>query len=130
MLSRREYSRYELKQKLSQKFSDQGAVDTALDSLVENNYLSDHRFAVSFIRAKLQRGKGINLILQELKNKGIEPQLANAVLEELNIDWLLLASKVFRKKFSNSLETVKDKARGQRFMLSRGFSVDHFKHLL
>ena len=130
MLSRREYSRYELKQKLSQKFSDQGAVDTALDSLVENNYLSDHRFAVSFIRAKLQRGKGVNLILQELKNKGIEPQLANAVLEELNIDWLLLASKVFRKKFSNSLETVKDKARGQRFMLSRGFSVDHFKHLL
>ena len=131
LLARREYSRAELWNKLSGKFSQKHLVNQVLDQLAADNYQSDERFAEAFIQFKKNQGKGKTLIRFELKNKGISEQLIEALLDEADEDWFEIAKSVYEKKFSGRpIDTPKEKAKRIRFMSSRGFSTDHIFSLL
>ena len=66
-----------------------------------------------------------------MREKGLgESAIANA-FEEAELDWFALAEQVFRKKFGEPGPVdMKEKARRARFMQYRGFSSDHYQHLL
>lgn len=119
MLTRREHARLELKQKLQQKDFDEGEIAQVIDTLVEQGYQSDERFTEAFIRLRHQQGKGPLKIAAELKQRGIEHF-------DLSVfDFFELAGQVREKKFGSALpDNYNERAKQQRFLLSRGFSFE------
>lgn len=131
LLSRREHSRQELKQKLLRRFKDADLIDEQLDRLVTENLQSDARYAESFLRQRFNRGHGPLRIRQEMRQKGISDAGIQAVMESGNYDWYANAEKVLHRKFgAERAEDINEKARRSRFMQYRGFSPGHFRDIL
>ncbi|MFY0676377.1 MAG: regulatory protein RecX [Neptuniibacter sp.] len=129
-LSRREYSRMELFAKLGKQSPE--AVDSVLDSLEKEGYLSDRRFTESFIRMRAAQGHGLNRVRFDLKKKGVDIGLISEVLDELEMDWYELATDVYRRKYSQPLDKsdYKERSKRMRFMSQRGFSMDEIQYSL
>ncbi|MBE2896067.1 recombination regulator RecX [Pasteurellaceae bacterium HPA106] len=130
LLTRRDYSAYELAQKMQQKAIDEQTINEVIAHCQQQRWQSDERFCHSFIRFRTRRGYGPLRIAQELKQKGIDGQLTALCFEEMNIDWFALAEQMFNKKFSTQPLDLKTQQKAWRFMASRGFHADHFAHLI
>lgn len=131
LLSRREHSRRELKQKLRKRFEDENLIDQQLDRLSEENLQSDSRYAESLLRQRINRGQGPIRIRQEMRQKGISDSEIEMALAEEQPDWYSLAEETYQRKFGAlSPEDIKEKAKRGRFMHYRGFALDHYQHLL
>jgi regulatory protein len=88
----------------------------------------DSRFVESFIRSRINRGKGPVRIRAELRQRGLDSMLIDAGLEEAEEDWYELARKVREQKFgSERPREFKEKARQMRFLQYRGFEQDHIQ---
>ena len=131
-LAMREHSRQEIYNKLSQKdFSEGVDIDLLLDELEENNYLNEQRFTESFIRSRAQRGQGLLKITNELRRRGIDSELIQQALNELEIDWYKLAGEQRIKKFGEELpKDYKEKARQMRFLSGRGFDSEIIRNIV
>lgn len=132
LLSRREHSCHELRQKLGKKHP-LGDFDAVLLRLQELNYQSDQRFAEVFCRSRVQRGQGPLRIRQELQLRGIHTALAQAAMDQLQqeVDWFELALEQLQRKFrrpidpaQDRLQQAKERARRQRYLAYRGFFSD------
>ena len=145
-LSRREYGRAELKQKLVDKEQDPDSINALLDEFEEKGYQSDYRTTLMLIRENIRKGRGRGRIKQEFYRKKIAMpgnideliDMANAESEEFSefiddsaenlvegIDWLKLAVSARTKKYGDDIPTEqKDKARQLRFLQYRGFNSD------
>ncbi|WP_201628224.1 regulatory protein RecX [Psychrobacter maritimus] len=145
-LSRREYGKAELKQKLLDKEQDPDKIDALLDEFEEKGYQSDYRTTLMLIRENIRKGRGRGRIKQEFYRKKIAMpgnideliDMANAESEEFSefiddsadnlvegIDWLKLAVSARTKKYGDDIPIEqKDKARQLRFLQYRGFNTD------
>lgn len=125
LLSRREYSRRELSNKLAVRFGlpvDDEAIRVCLDRLAADGYQSDERFAEVFVRSRRARGYGPVFIEQELRQRGIDSALIAEAVQRCNTDWLAVAGDLKRKKFGAGLVTaLQEKAKVMRFLRYRGF---------
>lgn len=131
LLARREHSLGELRQKLRRRFDNVAMLETQLQKLVEENLQSDDRFAESFARQRAGRGYGPARVRQEMREKNLSDIAIARAFESAELDWPALAETVFRKKFGEPGRVeLKEKARRMRFMQYRGFSADHYEHLL
>ncbi|RLQ21667.1 regulatory protein RecX [Seongchinamella sediminis] len=131
LLARREHSRRELKQKLARRFADEGLIEEQLDRLTEENLQSDARYAESFLRQRISRGHGPMRIRQEMRQKGISDGEITAALDAEGADWFALAEQAFQRKFGVlPAADIKENSRRNRFMQYRGFSLEHYQHLL
>jgi regulatory protein len=131
LLARREHSLGELRQKLQRRFDDAAMLETELQKLVEENLQSDYRFAESFARQRAARGHGPARVRQEMREKNLSDIAIASAFESAELDWWALAEAAFRKKFGEPGRVeLKEKARRIRFMQYRGFSADHYEHLL
>ena len=72
MLARREHSRRELTQKLTEKSFEKADIEELLNEFVALNWQSDQRFAESYSRSRLRNGYGPIRIQYELRERGIE----------------------------------------------------------
>lgn len=129
LLSKRDYSEQELRRKLEQKEYLEEEIEQALEQAQENNWQSDERFCHSFIRYRALQGIGPRRLKQELKLKGVADWLIEQGLEEAEVDWFELAEQLFEKK-RPLVWDIKAKQKMWRFMVSRGFYHDHFRHLM
>ncbi|GAB3625409.1 recombination regulator RecX [Pandoraea terrae] len=120
-LSRREYSRAELRRKLLPHTDDPDEIDRLLDSLERDKYLSNDRFAESVVHRRAQR-VGTSRIVGELKQHQVDPAKVAALAEQLRDTELARARAVWQKKFGEVATTPEDRARQMRFLASRGFS--------
>ena len=145
-LSRREYGKAELKQKLIDKEQDPEKIDALLDEFEEKGYQSDYRTTLMLIRENIRKGRGRGRIKQEFYRKKIAMpgnideliDMANSDSEEFSefvddssdslvdgVDWLKLAVIARTKKYGDEIPTEqKDKARQLRFLQYRGFNTD------
>ena len=124
LLARREYSRHELRQKLS-PHDRHGQLDLLLDALVSENSLSDRRFADQLGRSRYQAGKGPRVLEQELRRHRLEEGIVQAVLSQYRESWRELAAEVRRKRFGDAPpENYRAWAKQARFLQQRGFTVD------
>ncbi len=124
LLARREHLRAELSQKLRKRFGTdaEDEIEQTLDQLAEENLLSDHRFAESYVRQRCGKGYGPDRIRQELRQKGVSSDLLQLVMEEADVDWVEIAREVRLKKFGAVVpDDFKDKAKQLRFLNYRGF---------
>ncbi|PJG85531.1 recombination regulator RecX [Conservatibacter flavescens] len=129
LLSRREYSEYEIRCKMQEKAFEEEDIQTVLAYCQQKNWQSDKRFCENYIHSRSQRGYGLIRIKQELRQlKGVESAVIDEVLDEVDIDWYALALKVLGRKFPDFAEKqdLKNKQKIWRYMLSHGFRQDEF----
>lgn len=122
----REHSRQEVFQKLSRKeYRTDVDLDALLDELEENNYLSNERFTESFIRYRVSRGQGSVKIINDLRMRGIKESLIILSLQEADIDWFVIATEQYEKKFGKTKAVdFREKAKKMRFLTGRGFASE------
>ncbi|WGL16612.1 regulatory protein RecX [Microbulbifer bruguierae] len=138
LLSRREHSCHELRQKLLPKHPD-ADFDGVLLRLQELNYQSDQRFAEVFCRSRVQRGQGPLRIRQELQLRGVRSVLVQTAMEQLqeDVDWYQLALEQLQRKFRQRIDPAlpwatqqKERARRHRYLAYRGFFTDAIQFAL
>lgn len=130
-LAMREHSASELKNKLIQKGHHVDIVESLVCSLVDENLLSDQRFAESYWRVRSNKGYGPSRIIKELQMKGVSEQLIHEAKHETDIDFYQIIGDVYHKKYkSKPIEDYKEKAKRQAFLYRRGFDTDYIKSVI
>lgn len=129
LLSRREYSLLELRQKLSQKNTEPDVIDECLARLVADNYQSEQRFAEMFCRTRISQRHGSKKIRYELQQKGIDDTLINTALAEHDTTWVenaayLIERKAPRGNVGKIFTDFTLKSKITRFLLGKGYDYD------
>ena len=120
-LSRREHSRAELSRKLTPHLGEGDSLDTLLDALEREGWLSNERFVESVVHRRGIR-LGTSRIVHELKRNGIDETLIQDAGTELKKTELTRAREVWSKKFGEPPTTPAERAKQARFLATRGFN--------
>lgn len=122
LLARRDHSRAELERKLAARGFPSDLIGPTLDQLEASGVLVANRFAASFIRARVARGKGPVRIRAELAQRGVAGE-ASELLRDPDVDWVAAAGAARAKRFGAELPRDYDeRARQARFLHQRGFN--------
>tara|TARA_B100000965_G_scaffold53599_1_gene40066 strand:+ start:4 stop:459 length:456 start_codon:yes stop_codon:yes gene_type:complete len=121
LLSRREHSRKEVKEKLLLRYENTEQINIVLDKLVSNNLINDSRFAEAYVLNRKRKGFGPKKIIFELISKGVKESIANEVVE-IEGGWIEAARSAFKKKYKDdqNIET-KEQLKQKTFLQNRGF---------
>lgn len=123
---------YEVEEKLKKEDISVHDKEIIINSLIENNYLNERRFAESYITGKIRIKKWGKLkIIAHLQQKRISKEIVEEVFSKLdkidyeeNIKHLINRKKEeLEKKESNTL-IIKQKL--FRFLLSKGYKFEDF----
>lgn len=128
-LARREHSRAELARKLEHAGHAQEEITALLDDFEARNWLSDRRFAESWVADHLARSGPVKLAY-ELRQRGVAEGLIESVLADTRESELERAREVWRKKFGTPPVNAQEKAKQMRFLQGRGFGLDILHQIL
>ena len=123
LLARREHCRAELARKLGQAGFAAEDIAPLLDEFEARNWLSDRRFAESWVADHRARAGSVKLAY-DLRQRGVSDNVIEAVLSEHRDSEIERAREVWKKKFGAAPADAAEKARQIRFMQSRGFTPD------
>ena len=130
-LSIREHSKLELQNKLSQKGHDLSDIRDCIDEFSSKNIQSDIRFTEEFIRSRLKKNKGPQLILSELITRGISDNIIHKKISEISYqEWCKAAFLALNKKLNGSSVSIEDKDKIYSFLISRGFDHKMIKYAM
>lgn len=138
LLSRREYSRYELSQKLLHlcgQADDNPPADLeeqitqVLDDFEAQGWLSDERYAQALVRRRSQR-YGLRRVADELHRAGIEPGMISELSHELSSSEFERAQALWARKFGEISSDQKERAKQYRFLVSKGFHPELVSRLI
>ena len=120
---RREHSEGELRRKLHAKWPEYDEIDSVVEKLLEEGFLSDERYCAAFIRSRVARLQGPRKIRSELSRKLVADSHIEQSMAEADIDWRDLAVQWLsrQKKLANDYEM---KAKYYRRLVNRGFTHD------
>lgn len=121
-LARRDHSRQELQQKLLQASEDLDLIKKILDVCETHHWLSESRFAHTYICSRAQKYYGPRKIRYELQQRGVNADIIEQAFTSANIDWKALAEKARQRKFGQVLP-LSWVARGKQsqYLYQRGF---------
>ena len=123
LLARREHSRAELTRKLERVGFIREDIAALLDEFETKNWLSDRRFAESYVADHRARAGSIKLAY-DLRQRGVGDDVIEAVLGDNRDSELERAREVWKKKFGSLPADAGEKARQMRFLQSRGFTSE------
>ncbi len=142
LLSRREYSRHELRNRLASgpvmrkrhNADDQPAPTNAelnivLEELDLYDLQSDKRYAQTVARARGNR-EGAARVARRLKEHKIDPTLTEGLLKDLASTEHDRAQALWERKFGQPPESLAERARQTRYLAYRGFSSDVISKIL
>lgn len=122
IISRREHSKKEVRDKLLKKFDDLIVIEGVIEKLIKNSLLNDSRYAEMYTRARKRKGFGPKRIGYELNSRGVSETLSSIAIEEEG-GWLEAAENAFNKKFKDGISLdFKTKLKQKSFLQNRGFS--------
>ena len=125
LLSRREHSAYEIRDKLLKRDFDEAEVEQAIIELQKGGWLSDERYAEAYIRMRQQKGFGPIRISMELNERGVKERIIETYMHAGEESWQQTLLKQYQKKYKDKdIEDYSDKAKRIRFMQYRGFTLD------
>lgn len=125
MLSRREHSAFEIRDKLSQREFEDSEIEQAINELQQGGWLSDERYAEAYIRMRQQKGFGPVRIAMELSERGVNDSIIDTYLNAQGNSWQQTLQQQYRKKYKNkAIQDYNDKAKRIRFLQYRGFTLD------
>lgn len=127
LLSRREYSRRELYQKLAPHAESPDEVGKVLDELASRGWQSDNRFAEQFAEIK-GRKYGSRRLAAEMRERGIESETITEALA--GQDDIALARQLWQKKFGQPPQSQEERVKQIRFLAARGLPMDAIRKVL
>jgi len=119
----------ELKEKLKIKGFSQDEIKTVVQDLTASGFLDDRAFTKSWINYRLARPFGFRRIILELKDKGIDQDIIDQAIaqvqDSVNLDAVItdLAQRRWQR-LPSALDPAKKKKRVLDFLLRRGFEAD------
>jgi regulatory protein len=122
-LARREHSRFELARKLAQAGFDEMDIAALLDEFEQKNWLSDRRFAESWVADHRAKAGSVKLA-HELRQRGVNEDIIEAVLGDNRDSELERAREVWTRKFGAPPADAAEKAKQMRFLQGRGFTPE------
>lgn len=129
LLARREHSRAELTAKLAGAGGAPDDVEALLDELEAKNWLSDRRYAESYVADK--RGRyGRFKLAQDLRQRGVAEAIIKDALGGTDEGEALRLKAIWQRKFGALPGDARERARQQRFLLGRGFNPAAVRRLL
>jgi regulatory protein len=134
LLSLREHSRSELRRKLAgvDDATHDDDIEALLDDFEQRGWLSDARFAASYISANGARF-GKQRLAAELRQRGVSDSDTSAALanwaEEADPE-LARARAIWTRKYDGPGATPVDRAKQARFLQSRGFGYDVIRKVI
>ncbi|WP_125474163.1 recombination regulator RecX [Caballeronia humi] len=120
-LSRREHSRAELSRKLMPFVQEAESLETLLDELERDSWLSNERFVESVVHRRAGR-VGANVIVNELKRHGVGDALIRETGDKLSQTETARAHAVWSRKYGTLPQNSAERAKQARFLAARGFS--------
>lgn len=129
LLSRREFSRHELAQRLRSKAESPEALERVLDEVQARKFQSDDRFTENLVRRRAGQ-YGARRIEFELEQHRIDPALASKTLAELSGTERERALAIWQRRFDSSVADLAEKAKQYRFLAQRGFDGDTINWVL
>ena len=138
LLSRREYSRHELAQKLLNlcgRADDNPPADLeeqitqVLNDFAARGWLSDERYAHALARRRSQR-YGLRRVTDELQRAGIESSMISQLSDELSSSEFERAQALWVRKFGEIASDQKERAKQYRFLVSKGFHPELVSRLI
>jgi regulatory protein len=131
LLARREHSQQELRQKLLLREHPEELIDAAIAELAAENLLSDARFAEEFVRSRREKGFGPQRIRAELRQRGVDPTVAESHLRSPEEDWQARALTLYRRRFGDKPpRDHAERSKRYRFLMGRGFTPDQIRRVL
>ena len=124
IISRREHSEKEIREKLYKKFNDHKVSELVITSLIDKGLVNDHRFAEMYIIARKRKGFGPKKIAYELLAKGVSDDISSQALNEEG-GWRIAALNAFNKKYKNGIADNFNEMNKQKiFLQNRGFTFE------
>ncbi len=126
LLNRKDYTGYQLRNKLKEKGFDDDVIDETLNYLKEKNLINDERFAENYVYFRLQRGYGTVRIAFELKQKGVDDDIIERAIRDA--DEREAAKKVLSKHYTET-GGAKERLKAINLLKRRGFKYDTINEL-
>ena len=129
-LARREHSEQELLKKLKARADDADEVQAVLQKLKSEGLQSDERFTEAYVHHRVNAGIGPLKIRYELRQKGIDEALADAILEPMAEQWESMMRAQRERKYGSSIpDDYGARMKQARFLQNRGFSPESVMRL-
>ena len=136
LLTRRDRSETELRQKLQQFGFSLSAIDAAVVKCQEYNYLDDNRYAIERARALLRTGRGVGRKIRlDLHRRGVSEAIVEQALETVEKEFP--AAQILREQLSRRFPSFnyftadnREKRRVIGFFQRRGFSLEQIFTIL
>jgi regulatory protein len=129
LLARREHCRAEITRKLGAAGFAVEDIAPLLDEFEQKNWLSDQRFAESYVADHRARAGSIKLAY-DLRQRGVRDSVIEVVLDELQQSEIERAREIWHKKFTHAPTEAREEARQIRFLQGRGFSTEVIRKVL
>lgn len=136
LLSFRPRTAVELQRRLAQKGYAPEVVEPVVTSLTELGLVNDAAFASTFVRDRVRlRPKGKRVLAQELRVKGVDPETATAVIEEVLeregvSDVELARQAAARWRPRSDEDPLRARRRLHGFLARRGFGGDAIRAVI
>ncbi len=123
LLSRRDYTTFEMTQKMKTYQPDEKIIEEAVDKLVKLGYINDERRATSLLNSYIKKESAYK-IKRRLSEKGVSKEIIEEVIQEnINEDTEIeMAKKMLLKKFKSY--DPESKQRYASYLAGRGYSWD------
>ena len=121
-------SENELYGRLKKKKFDEAVARKTVAFLKDKEFIDDNVFAKGWIRSRIKRSLGLRRIRDELKVKGVDPEVVEAKVDEIRPDYNEneIVRVIAENRFSKlkGVEPVVAKRRVYAYLMRRGFSQD------
>ncbi len=132
-LSCRARSVFEVRQRLEKRGFSGEAIDASVERLVELGLLDDPDFARRYARDMVNlKGYGRYLVAVRLKQKGIDADLAESVIDDIFEEFSEkeVAAGLLRKKRKENRDSHREKGRLGRYLQSKGYPWDVIRDVI
>ena len=132
-ISHRPRSEREVRQRLRKRGYSDSAIEIAVEKVVGWGYLDDQAFAEFWVENRIRhRPRGARLLSQELRQKGVDRRVIDAVLDETEIDEYAAALELAEKRAPRlaNLEPDVRNRRLSQYLARRGYGWDVIRPVL
>ena len=127
LLGRREHSARELSSKLRQGGVEAELTTEVVESMTENGWQSDPRFASSRIQNRIAQGHGPIRISAELRVAGLPDAMIREAMEAADCDWTALCVDTYQRKYREPPADRAEKQKRYNHLAARGFTGEHIR---
>lgn len=130
LLGRREHSARELSGKLRQGGVEADLTSELVESLAEEGWQSDPRFAASRIQNRVAQGYGPIRIAAELRVAGLPDAMIREAMDAAEVDWTALCVETYQRRFRQPPADRAERQRRYNHLAARGFGGEHIRAAL